>query len=240
MPAGSGFARAAADLSSALEHKTSLCEPFLGALPIDGAAISTLGTPFGSETVCASDQLAARLDEVQIDLGEGPCWLAVATRRPVLTPNLRNARDEAWPVFAKAIRNDHVGALHAFPLVVGSLSIGAIDMYTVKTGSFSDQQVSDASQLAGIAARQVLRRALSTRQAREGETQAGEDVSEYSRRVVHQATGMVLVQLDVSAADALLVIRGHAFAHGIPVRDVATAIVERRLDLAQGPAGVEN
>ena len=240
MPAGNSFARAVADLTSALERKTSLCAPFLGALPIDGAAISTLGTPFGSETVCASDQLAAHLDEVQIDLGEGPCWQAVTTRRPVLTPNLRNARDEAWPVFAKAIRDDDVGALHAFPLVIGSLSIGAIDMYSVKTGSFSDQQVSDAAQLAGIAARQVLRRALSTRQAREGGTRAGEDVSEYSRRVVHQATGMVLVQLDIPAADALLVIRGHAFAHGISVRDVATAIVERRLDLAQGPTGVEN
>lgn len=239
MSAGERFATAAAALSSALERKTSLCAPFLDVLPIDGASISTLGAPFGSETVCASDRLVARLDEVQMDLGEGPCWEAQATRRPVLTSNIRDPDHEDWPVFAEAIRNDEVGALYAFPLIIGPLSIGAIDLYSARTGKLTEEQVADAADLAAITARQVLRRSLSNR-----ESHAREDpfdaVTEYSRRVVHQATGIVLAQLDVSAADALLIIRGHAFAHGRPVREIATEIVDRTLDFAHGHEEDEN
>jgi hypothetical protein len=43
---------------------------------------------------------------------------------------------------------------------------------------------------------------------------------------------MVLAQLDVTPADALLLIRAHAFANGRSVREIATEIVERRLRLA--------
>ncbi|WP_375372628.1 ANTAR domain-containing protein [Clavibacter capsici] len=47
---------------------------------------------------------------------------------------------------------------------------------------------------------------------------------------MHQATGMVIAQMGLSAADALLVLRGHAFATNRSVRDVANDVVERRLD----------
>jgi GAF domain-containing protein len=239
MSAKGNFTTAVADLSSALQRNTSLCTPFLDVLPIDGAAISTLGAPFGSETVCASDRLVGRLDEVQIDLGEGPCWQAQATRRPVLTPDIREAGCDAWPVFAEAIRDDDVGALHAFPLIIGPLSIGAIDLYSGRAGSLSDEQVAHAIDLAAIAARQVLRRALSAREPHSRDEASAID-TEYSRRVVDQATGMVLAQLDVSATDALLILRGHAFAHGRSAREIAAEIVERRLDLAQGRVEDEN
>ena len=121
----------------------------------------------------------------------------------------------------------------------GPLGIGAIDLYSLKTGQLSAEQVKDATDLAGIAARQVLRRALSNcgPYAREDPFDA---VTEYSRRAVHQATGIVLAQLDVSAAEALLIIRGHAFAHGQSVRKIATEIVDRNLDFAQGREEDEN
>ena len=45
--------------------------------PVTGSAVSTVGGFLGSETVAASDEYAARLDELQFDLGEGPCWDAV-------------------------------------------------------------------------------------------------------------------------------------------------------------------
>lgn len=239
MSAGEGFSAAVAALSSALERNTSLCAPFLDVLPVDGAGISTLGHPFGSETVCASNQLVAHLDEVQMDLGEGPCWRAQATRRPVLTPDIRDGSRDAWPVFAEAIQDDNVAALYAFPLIIGPLCIGAIDLYSVTAGRLSDTQVADATELAGIVARQVLRCTLSDRESKVRD-EASDAAIEYSRRVVHQATGMVLAQLNVPAADALLIIRGHAFADGRTVRHIATEIVERKLDLAHGHAGVEN
>ena len=46
---------------------------------------------------------------------------------------------------------------------------------------------------------------------------------------VHQATGMILVQLGVSAAVALVRLRAYAYAHDRPLRDVAADVVARRL-----------
>ncbi|WP_144713115.1 hypothetical protein [Curtobacterium pusillum] len=64
-------------------------------LPVDGVAISTLGAPFGSETVSASNAFAARLDEVQLDLGEGPIWQALRFRTVELQPELGATVTEA-------------------------------------------------------------------------------------------------------------------------------------------------
>lgn len=216
------------ELANAVDARTSLCLPFLRVLPVTGAAVSTLGAPFGSETVCASDSQAARLDELQFDLGEGPCWDALASRRPVLHEDL-HTQSSKWPLFAEAVSGSGVGAMYAFPLALGSLSIGAVDLYATSPRSLTAVQVEDAETLAAICSRQVLRRALAGHPLA---TTAPDDGG-FSRREVHQATGMVLAQLGVNAADALLIINGYAFARGRTVRGVAADIVARRIDLAE-------
>jgi len=202
--------------------------PFLRVLPVTGAAVSTLGAPFGSETVCASDAQAARLDELQFDLGEGPCWDALSTRRPVLNEDLHSGSSR-WPLFAEAVADSGVGAIYAFPLALGSLSIGAVDLYASSPRTLSASQVENAATLAAICSRQVLRRALVDYSL----SSAAQDDDGFSRREVHQATGMVLAQLGVNAADALLIINGYAFARGRTVRDVAADVVARRIDVAE-------
>jgi ribosomal protein S4 len=79
----------------------------------------------------------------------------------------------------------------------------------------------------------VLDRAI--RRAEDPEIRGGED--QFSRRLIHQATGMVLAQLDISAGDARLLIEGHAFAQNQPMREVAEAILERRLDFSNQSDG---
>ncbi|MDQ1174143.1 hypothetical protein QE430_002450 [Microbacterium testaceum] len=59
-----------------LSPYTSLCEWFVSTLPVEHAAISTLGEPFDLETVCSSDPIAAELERIQLELGVGPCWQA--------------------------------------------------------------------------------------------------------------------------------------------------------------------
>ena len=51
------------------------------------------------------------------------------------------------------------------------------------------------------------------------------------RAEVHQASGMVSIQLKIPVAEALVRIRAHAFAHDRPVGVVAADIVARRLRL---------
>ncbi|MEF2977635.1 GAF and ANTAR domain-containing protein [Subtercola sp. YIM 133946] len=217
------FLQAVTELTAAGTNGTKLCQPFVDGLPVIRAAISTLGDPFGSETVCASDDEAARLDELQLDLGEGPCWQALATRLPVLAPDAQNAPDPAWPTLSLSIRDAGLRAVFAFPLIVGTMNVGAVDLYSDTVGPLTRSQIDDAALLAAIAARHIVAGALER-------LSEPEPASAFSRREVHQATGMVLAQLGVSAADALLIIRAHAFAEGRTVREVAAAIVDRDLE----------
>ena len=50
---------------------------------------------------------------------------------------------------------------------------------------------------------------------------------------VHQATGMVQVQLAESTQEALLILRARAFGSGRPVVDVASDVVDGRLRFTQ-------
>lgn len=224
----SGFEHARRALTDSWTDGTTLCAPFLSLFPVTGAAVSILvNGAAGQSTVCASDRTAARLDELQFDLGEGPCWDALATRHPVLVGDFALHGRQSWPAFGEAVGGDAetagVASLFAFPLVIGSLDIGAVDLYSTTGSQLDDGDVSDASGLADVAAWQVLRRILGD----QIENEPG-----YSRREVHQATGMIIAQLGVSPEEASLLLRAHAFAAERSVREIASDVVARRIDLS--------
>jgi len=89
------------------------------------------------------------------------------------------------------------------------------------------RELAMARRLAGSAAAPALRTAV--RSADNEEDKALREVPEM-RREVHQATGMLLAQLDTTATDAFMRLRAHAFSSGRPVGDVAHDVVTRRLD----------
>ncbi|MDR7111394.1 hypothetical protein J2X03_001258 [Microbacterium trichothecenolyticum] len=221
---GDAFAIAAAALTAGDDD---LCSPLRAAVSMPGAVVSTLGSPMGSETVCASTKLGARIDEIQIDLGEGPSWEALRTRLPVTASDLQVDGGALWPGTWAALRELDVGALFAFPLFVSTLGIGSIALYSLTARELSDADIERMSRLAAIVSGTLLRRALN-RLDRPNDD--GED-EPYSRREVHQATGMVAARNRIGVDDALLILRGHAYAAGRSVRDVAADVIARRLDL---------
>jgi GAF domain-containing protein len=150
------------------------------------------------------------------------------SRRPVLIDDLQTVRHSPWPTLLKAARDSGIRSVYAFHLTMGSIDIGAVSLFSQAPAPLTPGQLRDAEILAQIAASQVLRRALKSRTLKTN----SEDNEGYSRRVVHQATGMVLAQLNLSAADALLIIHGHAFSHARTVREVAADVVTRRLDFS--------
>ncbi|MFF1877018.1 GAF and ANTAR domain-containing protein [Leifsonia sp. NPDC058230] len=215
---------------------SDLSRPFVELFPVTGTAVSTIGDLLGSETVSASDARAARLDELQFDLGVGPCWDALHSAEPVLEPDLRNRPRRVWPVFSETVARDGIRSLFAFPMLVGPLKIGAIDMYAEAPTELDAEATGQATALAGVVARQILQQALA-----EAGSEYTEDVSNpFSRRIIHQATGMVLAQLGVDASDARLVIQGHAFAAGRSMMEVAQDILERRLDFSNRQGEIED
>ncbi len=209
-------------------------EPFVAFLPVTGAAVSTLGDVLGSETLSASDSHAARLDELQFDLGEGPCWDALRTAKPVSEPSLRTGGAARWPAFTAAIRDHPVSSIFAFPLIVGPIKLGSVDLYSRDPVQLDASDSSRASALAAVVGRHVLRGALSA-SAPSYEV----DANPRSRRTIHQATGVVLAQLAIDPDDALLMIQGHAFAANRSMMDVAEEIVEGRLAFRRQDGRIE-
>ena len=112
--------------ASAGPADTDLCTPFLTELRVTGAAVSMFGGAASETLVCASDPLAARIDELQFDLGEGPRWEAIRTRVPVLVPDVHDAHPYSWPVFSKAVQDTDAAALFVFPLIIGALDLGVV------------------------------------------------------------------------------------------------------------------
>ncbi|TDW29313.1 GAF and ANTAR domain-containing protein [Cryobacterium psychrophilum] len=203
-----------------------MCADFVAALPITGAAVSAFGSSLPETFVCASDRLAAHLDELQFDLAEGPRWEAVRTRRPVLVPFLRSDPHTNWPVCGKALLLLDLQAIFVFPLIIGAIDVGVVELYSTAPDRLEYDDVQIAMALADKAAWALLHNVLTWSERPDKVTQVA---SPLSRREIHQATGMVLAQLESTATEALLRLRAHAFLNGQSVRDVAREVVARTL-----------
>lgn len=152
--------------------------------------------------------------------------------RPVFAPDLTE-QHSLWPSFTEAVLELGIASLFAFPLVLGPLRIGAIDLYSLSPITLDPVQTTRAGEMARLISRQILRSALDDAERFDSAT-----TNAYSRRVIHQATGMLLAQLDISASDALLVIQGHAFAAARSMMDVAQDIVDRNLTFSKNDESV--
>jgi len=200
-------------------------------------SISTFGNVLSSETLWASDPVAEQLDELQFDLGEGPCWDAAATRRPVLEGRMSERGHLLWPAFTGALRDEHIQGLFAFPLLLGPLTLGAIDLYANSVIALHPRDVSGLLAASAALARLVLRRAVDLAEAQDSDTQTKYP---HSRRVIHQATGFIIAQTGLSADDAYLVIQGRAFADGRRMRGVAEDILTGQVVFTTKHDGIED
>lgn len=202
-----------------------ICRACVAGLDIDGAAISLLTADPLRETVFASDATADLLEDLQFSLGEGACIDAAVTRRPVLVADMNDpAQTARWPVYAAAVvQQTGVRAVFALPLQWGAIDVGVLDLYRVAPGALSATQMRDALSAADAATLILL-----GLRSDPGDEHAW-DRSWGNRAEIHQATGMVVAQLGISAADALARLRAHAFAEQRLLGEVARDVVARRL-----------
>lgn len=213
------------------EDAATLGQPFLELLPVTGVSIAVFDQAGQQSTIYASSTRAALLDETQFDLGEGPAYLALRSARPVLLPDVFNMPPDDWPLFSDAVISLEVGALFALPMTIGAVCIGVVSLYRDSPGELGeslDLAVSLARSVAGPALRRAVRSAGQ-------EDQGDSDRALELRREVHQATGMVLAQLDTSATDAFSRLRAYAFSNSRTVQDVAKAVIRRQLDFSELP-----
>lgn len=213
------------DGESELDTLARVIRACVDVLPVDGASISVMSGPRERETLYASDEIATKIEDVQFSLGEGPCFEAFATRRPVLVPDLSQASILEWPVFAASITALPIGAIFAFPLQAGAIGIGALDLYRRRPGWLSGDELTIALEVIDVVTAVLLGVLL----GEVDDTDGLRGVLSPGHEQVHQATGMLLAALGISAEEALSRLRGYAFAMGRSLDEVAKDIVNRKL-----------
>ena len=204
-----------------------ICRACVDGLDVDGAAISLLTAAAARQTLAATDATAELLEDLQFTLNEGACMEAARTGNPVLVGDLRHGGEvERWPVFAAAVmERSAVRAVFALPLQWGAVNLGVLDLYRLQPGALDDAQLRDAIAAADAAALMMLGLRTDPDQGGGGWL----DHAVAHRAEIHQAAGMVSVQLDVTTDEALARMRAHAFVHDRLLIDVARDVVARRL-----------
>jgi hypothetical protein len=210
-----------------------LCEVCADVALMTGAGIMLMSGDVQRGSVCSSNDVSALIEELQYTLGEGPCVDAYRQERPVLEPDLANPSDR-WLAFTPPAVAAGARAVFGFPLQVGGIRLGALNLYRDQSGAMSDEQYADALVLAGLSAQAVL--AMQAHASPGKLATELEDGADF-RFVVHQASGMVSVQLGVGVGEALVRLRAYAFANDRLLHDVAEAIVARKLRLDDHPPG---
>jgi GAF domain/ANTAR domain len=209
-----------------------LCAPFISELAVTGASVSVIVENRRQSTISVSDEIAAEIDELQFVLGEGPHWDALRTGRPVAVADLQSTASDTWPLLFHGLAEFKLGALFAFPLQMGAVTVGVADLYRQQPGPLNSQEVRRGMSLARACAPRALQ--IATALATDDAPAAG-GLAPEMRREVHQATGMILVQLDIDATEAFARLKAHAFASGISIQEVAKDVVQRRLSFKDLP-----
>lgn len=193
---------------------------------MSGAGVMLMSSGVSRGSLCASNEVSALIEELQYTLGEGPCVDAVGECSAVLEPDLANPVTRRWSAFSPPVLDAGARALFAFPMSVGALQVGALDFYRSSPGSLTDDQHADALVMADVAARWVLD---TQAEAAPGEVAGPLALNADFHLVVHNAAGMVSVQLGVSIDVALVRLRASAFSTNRLLRDVAQDVVAGRI-----------
>jgi GAF domain-containing protein len=193
---------------------------------MSGAGIMLLQDDVPRGSVCTTDAISTLIEELQYTLGEGPCIDAHRHHQPVAEPDLAHPETVRWAEFARSAVDAGARAVFGFPVAVRDVHLGALNLYRDRPGPLTVDQHADALVVAEVAARAII----SIQAAAEpGELAPELEASGNFRFVVHQAAGMISVQLGVSVADALIRLRAHAFSTGRSATAVADDVVARRL-----------
>jgi hypothetical protein len=203
-----------------------LCDVCVEVSAMTGAGVMLMSEDLALGSVCSSNDVSQLIEDLQFALGEGPCVDAHTYGRPVLEPDLADPEMPRWLAFSPRAVAADARAVFGFPLQVGTVRLGALNLYRDRPGPLTDDQHADSLVLADVVAQVVL--TMQANSPVEG-VAAELDRGANFHLIEHQASGMVAAQLGVSVVEALIRIRAHAFGHDLTVVEVAQAVVDRQL-----------
>jgi hypothetical protein len=223
-----------------------ICDTCVEQTQTDGGAVSLLSSAGVRAVVYATNDASTTLEMMQIDLAEGPCVDAGAGPSPVLINDLQDPREgvvERWPFFLPQVDALGIRSVFAFPVHIGSVVLGTLELHRTRAGRLEPRQVTTALQAADQVAAAILD-VVGADDGGRAETASADGVSlgdgsvdggpldagmlGRSAASVHQAAGMVMVQSGSTIDEAMAQLRASAFAEGVSLISLSAEVISGR------------
>lgn len=204
-----------------VELLTLLADRCVALLDVDAAGLM-LVAPDGRLRVMASssDEMHV-LELLELQAEEGPCLDAWHSGVVILDRHLIANRDR-WPTFAPAAEAQGFQTVHAVPMRLRGVVIGALNLFHLEQGSLAAADVELARAMADIATIALLQHRASL-QAQVLNDQLNQALN--TRIAIEQAKGIVAERLKVDVDEAFNQLRSYARSHNRRLADVAEAVI---------------
>lgn len=195
-----------------------------GPVGLTSAAVSRVHHGRLNGVLFASDASARSIDDLQALIGVGPAEQALRTAAPALCGSLAEAGDGRgeWATFLAETASSALGSMWVLPLQIGAVSLGTLTLSGPGRARPDECVLASVFKVADAITTALLLPATSTVQLHRVDLQDADQV------VVHQATGMVAVQLGITLTEAQVVLRAAAYAEGGGLGPLTRDVVERR------------
>jgi GAF domain-containing protein len=167
-------------------------------------------------TTAATDEVVRRADDLQYELGGGPCLSAWSDRVTVRIDDV--SRDARWPEWARAVAELGLRSSLSVPVVAGVTSLGALKVYATEPGAYGRREEQLLAMFATQAA--VLLANMRTTQDAERVSDRLKD-SLRGREVITLAKGIIMAREGVDERTAFLALADLAQQHGTTLRQTA-------------------
>ncbi|MDQ6909375.1 MAG: SpoIIE family protein phosphatase [Actinomycetota bacterium] len=211
-----------------VELLTLLTDRCVEVLDVAAAGLM-LGYPGGDLRVMASSSDAMRLLELfELQSSEGPCPDCYRTGVPIVNHRL-DPSGGPWPRFGPRALEAGFRSVHALPMRLRDVTIGALNLFRTDEGALNDADVLAAQALADVATIAVLHhRAVSDTKVVNEQLHHALN----SRIVIEQAKGMVAERAGLDMDHAFSALRNHARSHNLRLVGVAHDVIDGALPAA--------
>jgi len=231
MPREALLARTLVELADTLvddfdvvELLTLLTDRCVDVLDVAAAGLM-LVAPEGDLRVVASSSEEMRLVELfEIQSQEGPCPDCYRTGQPVMSPDLMD--NPRWPRFGPVALKAGFKSVHAIPMRLRGVTIGALNLFRADAGGLDEADVVAAQALADVATIGILQHRAGL-QAHMVVDQLNHALN--SRVMIEQAKGMLAERSGIDMGAAFTWLRKHARSHNLLLVDVAQAVIDGTL-----------
>lgn len=188
---------------------------------VEHASLSITGKDGRIQTLASTGMLAVDADELQYELGEGPCVAAVLDQPVVQVDDVLT--DLRWPAYGpRAARQLGIGSQLAFQFQAEPHARGSLNLYSRQAGNIT----TEARQL-GVLFANLAALALGWTRQDETMTQALE-----ARTLVGQAVGVLMERYRLDPDHAFGYLVRTSQTGNVKLRDVAAGIVDDAITTA--------